>query len=147
VAKVTQAANAAVAAGFLLPADAQQTIDKAQKSIWGLGLECGPLCADVRQFPLNPTSMLLRNQTAFLVIKGAESKLVPILDAVTLADRGGIYPGVGTAASKQKFAQAAIAVAGILRERTADAAFGQHEAETATLLRDQATTLRNLCSR
>ena len=144
VAKVTQAANAAVAAGFLLPADAQQTIDKAQKSIWGLGLECGPLCADVRQFPLNPTSMLLRNQTAFLVIRGAESKLVPILDAVTLAIAEGYTLGIGTAASKQKFAQAASLLQTYSTNVQLMLLSGNTKPETATLLRDQATTLRNL---
>jgi hypothetical protein len=67
--KVTQAALDSVAKGFVLPADAQDEIDRAQASIWGMGLECGPLCADVRQFPLNPSSILLRNQTAFLLIR------------------------------------------------------------------------------
>ena len=142
--KVTQAANAAVTAGFLLPADAQQTIDKAQKSIWGMGLECGALCADVRQFPLNPTSMLLRNQTAFLVIRGAEFKLVPILDAVTLAIAEGYSLEIGTAASKQKFAQAASLLQTYSTNVQLLLLSGNTKPETATLLRDQATTLRNL---
>jgi alpha/beta hydrolase family protein len=144
VSKVTQAANAAVAAGFMLAADAQQTIDKAQKSIWGLGLECGPLCADVRQFPLNPSSMLLRNQTAFLLINGAEFKLLPILDAVTLAIAEGYTLGTGTAASKQKFAQAASLLQTYFTNVQLLLLSGNTKPETATLLRDQATTLRNL---
>ena len=142
--RVTQAANAAVAAGFLLAADAQQTIEKAQKSIWGLGLECGPLCADVRQFPLNPSSMLLRNQTAFLVIRGAESKLLPTLDAVTLAIAEGYTLGIGSAASKQKFAQAASLLERYITTVQLMLLSGNTKPETAKLLGDQATTLRNL---
>ena len=142
--KVTQAANAAVASGFMLAADAQQTIDKAQKSIWGLQLTCGPLCADVRQFPLNATSMLLRNQTAFLVINGAEFKLVPILDAVTLATAQGYTLGTDTVAGKQKFAQAASLLQGYMTNVQLLLLSGNTKPETAALLNSQATTLRNL---
>ena len=60
------AANAAVKGGFVLQADAAQAIDGANRSIVGLGLDCGPLCADVRQFPGNPSSTLLSKQTSFL---------------------------------------------------------------------------------
>jgi Alpha/beta hydrolase domain len=144
VTKVTQAANAAVAAGFMLPADAQQTIDKAQTSIWGMGLVCGALCADIRQFPLNATSMLLRNQTSFLVIKGAEFKLVPILDSVTLAIAQGYTLGTGTAESKQKFAQAASLLQTYINNMNLMLQLGNTKPETAALLTSQATTLRNL---
>lgn len=144
VTKVTQAANAAVAAGFMLPADAQQTIDKAQTSIWGMGLVCGALCADIRQFPLNATSMLLRNQTSFLVIKGAEFKLVPILDSVTLAIAQGYTLGTGTAEGKQKFAQAASLLQTYINNMNLMLQLGNTKPETAALLTSQATTLRNL---
>lgn len=71
VRKVTAASDAAVRAGFLLRADATQTIARARRSIWGRQLTCGPLCADVTQFPKHPSAMLLANQTEFLVIKDA----------------------------------------------------------------------------
>src|SRR5262249_59513368 len=73
VSKVTKASQDLVKAGFLLPADAAQTIDKARRSIHGSQLTCGPLCADVRQFPSNPSSILLANQTAYLMIKDGDA--------------------------------------------------------------------------
>jgi len=142
--KVTQAALDSVARGFVLPADAQDEISRAQASIWGMGLECGPLCADVRQFPLNPSSILLRNQTAFLLIKGADAKLLPILDAVTLAIAQGYTLGTGSAASKQQFAQAASLLQEYIRNVQLLLLSGNTKPETAKLLGDQATTLRNL---
>jgi hypothetical protein len=142
--KVTQAALDSVAKGFVLPADAQDEIDRAQASIWGMGLECGPLCADVRQFPLNPSSILLRNQTAFLLIRGAESKLLPILDAVTLAIAQGYTLGTGTAASKEKFAQAATLLQRYIANVQLMLLSGNTKPETAALLSGQATTLRSL---
>jgi hypothetical protein len=144
VAKVTQAAQASVAKGFVLPADAQDEIDRASKSIWGMQLTCGPLCADVRQFPLNPSSILLRNQTAFLLINGAEFKLLPILDAVTLAVAQGYTLGTDTAAGKQQFAQAASLLQGYIRNVQLLLLSGNTKPETATLLSGQATTLQNL---
>lgn len=144
VAKVTQAAQASVAKGFVLPADAQDEIDRASKSIWGMQLTCGPLCADVRQFPLNPSSILLRNQTAFLLINGAEFKLLPILDAVTLAVAQGYTLGTDTAAGKQQFALAASLLQGYIRNVQLLLLSGNTKPETATLLSGQATTLQNL---
>jgi hypothetical protein len=128
-----------------LLADAQESIERAKSSPWGTGLECGPLCADVRQFPLNPSSMLLRNQTAFLIIRGAEFKLLPILDKTTLAIAEGYTLGLGTDASKQKFAQAALLLQSYISKRAASVAVRKHEAGDArSSLSDQATTLRNL---
>jgi hypothetical protein len=144
VAKVTQAAQASVAKGFVLAADAQDEIDRASKSIWGMQLTCGPLCADVRQFPLNPSSILLRNQTAFLLINGAEFKLLPILDAVTLALAEGYTLGTDTAAGKQKFAQAASLLQGYITHVQLLLLSGNTKPETAMLLSGQATTLQNL---
>jgi hypothetical protein len=131
VAKVTAASNAAVKAGFLLPADAAQTIDAAKRSIVGLGLECGALCADVRQFPGNPSSSLLSKQTSFLMIKGGDA-LVTIMDDVTKLIAGG------------QFAKAAARIdayiAGVRQLRTK----GNMPVETETLLVGQATTLKKL---
>jgi hypothetical protein len=107
-------------------------------------LTCGPLCADVRQFPLNPSSILLRNQTAFLLINGAEFKLLPILDAVTLAVAQGYTLGTDTAAGKQQFAQAASLLQGYIRNVQLLLLSGNTKPETATLLSGQATTLQNL---
>jgi len=142
--KVTQAALDSVAKGFVLAADALDEIDRSQHSFWGYGWECGPLCADVRQFPLNPSSILLRNQTAFLLIKGADTLLLPTLDAATKSIAVGYTLGTGTAASKQAFAQAAVFLQGYINAVQRVLANGDTKPETASLLIDQANTLRNL---
>jgi hypothetical protein len=131
VAKVTSASNAAVNAGFLLPADSAQTIDAAKRSITGLGLECGPLCADVRQFPANPSSTLLSKQTGYLMIKGSGT-IIAIMDEVSRL----------IAASQFAKATARIDayITGVKQLRTK----GSMPVETETLLVGQATTLRNL---
>jgi hypothetical protein len=142
VARVTAASNAAVAAGFLLPADAAQTIDAARRSIHGLQLECGPLCADVRQFPANPSSTLLSMQTAHLLIKDGQS-LVSLMDAATKLIAEGYTLG-DTAAGRRKFAAAAGRIeAYIVRTRQLRAK-GHMPAETEALLVTQAATLRDL---
>lgn len=142
--KFMQAALASVAKGFVLPADAQDEIDRAQKSIWGYGWECGPLCADVRQFPLNPSSILLRNQTAFLLIKGADTLLLPTLDAATKSIAQGYTLGIGTVASKRMFGLAATFLQGYINAVQRVLANGDTKPETASLLINQATTLRDL---
>jgi hypothetical protein len=141
VAKVTAAAQALVKDRFMLPADAAQTIDTAKRSIHGMQLTCGPLCADVRQFPSNPSSMLLSKQTSYLMIKDADRVLVPVADEVTRLIAEGYTLGSDPKA-KRKFADAAarlqvyITGVGQLRSR------GNMPAETASLLVNQATTLQ-----
>jgi hypothetical protein len=139
VAKVTTVSQDLVKAGFLLAADAEQTIDKARRSIHGSQLTCGPLCADVRQFPANPSSMLLANQTAYLVIKDGAA-LVKIVDAATKAIAEGYTLGTDPR-GKQKFT----AAAGLLQEYVdkvqASRARGHMPVETETLLVDQAKAL------
>jgi len=128
VSKVTKVTQDLVNAGFLLPADAAQTIDKARRSIYGLQLTCGSLCADVRQFPSNPSSMLLANQTAFLMIKDGDA-LVKILDAVTLAIARGKTGDAATGLKKY--------IGAVHTSR----AKGHMAPETEALLVEQATTL------
>jgi hypothetical protein len=139
VAKVTKVSEDLVKAGFLLPGDAAQTIDKARRSIHGSQLTCGPLCADVRQFPSNPSSTLLANQTAYLVIRDGDA-LVKIADAATKAIAEGYTLGADPRAG-QKFT----AAAGLLQEYVdkvqASRARGNMPVETETLLVDQAKTL------
>jgi hypothetical protein len=142
VSKVTAASNAAVKAGFLLRADADLTIAAAKRSIVGLQLECGPLCADVRQFPSNPSSSLLSRQTDHLVIKGGDT-LVKIMDEVTKLIAQGYTHGA-TVSGKKAFADAAAKidayVAGVKGLRTK----GNMPVETETLLVTQAGTLKAL---
>ena len=56
----------------------------AQAQVIGRGLECGPLCANVAQFPVQPSTQLLRDHTAFLYMNGGD-RLVRLLDDATLA--------------------------------------------------------------
>ena len=142
VAKVTKVSQDLVKAGFLLPADAAQTIAKARRSIHGSQLTCGPLCADVRQFPANPSSMLLANQTAYLVIKDGDA-LVKIVDEATRAIAEGYTLGTDPRA-KQKFAAAAALLQAYIDKVQASRARGNMPVETETLLVDQAKTLMEL---
>jgi hypothetical protein len=144
VAKVRAAALDSVAKGFVPLGDAEDQIDRAIRSIWGMQLTCGPLCADVRQFPLNPSSMLLRMQTEFFLIKRSEALLLPLLDATTRAIAQGYTLPARSAASKQKFAHAA----GLLERYIAAVNHvleaGLTKPETAKIMIDQANTLRHL---
>jgi hypothetical protein len=73
-----------VHAGYLLPADAREMLRDADASIAGRDLECGPLCANVAQFPIQPSTQLLRDHTAFLYLRGGDD-LRRTLDEATLA--------------------------------------------------------------
>jgi hypothetical protein len=140
VRKVTAASDAAVKAGFLLPADAAQTVARARRSIWGRQLTCGPLCADVAQFPKNPSAMLLANQTEFLVIKDADRTILRTADEVTRLVAEG-YTATGAAAAR-KFADAAARLDRYVAEVRALAARGDMPPETRDLLVSQAGTLQ-----
>ena len=142
VAKVTNASQEMVTAGFLLPADAALTIDKARRSIYGSQLTCGPLCADVRQFPANPSSMLLANQTAYLLIKNGDG-LVKIMDEVTKSLAEGYTLGDDPKA-RRKFAEAAARLKTYIDRVHAFAAQKQMPPETESLLVEQANRLMAL---
>jgi hypothetical protein len=89
--------------GHVLPADAVEMVRDASSSLAGRGLECGPLCANVAQFPVQPSTQLLRDHTAFLYLRGGD-RLVRTLDAATLAVAlGQTYP----ARQRAEYARAA----------------------------------------
>ena len=140
VKKVTDVSNGLVKSGFLLKADAAQTIDDAKRSIWGMKLTCGPLCADVRQFPSNPSSILLSKQTAFLMIKDGDS-LVKLADEATKLIAEGY---TDTAKAAAKFTAAAARLDAYIERTKAIRTAGNMPTETETLLVSQATTLRDL---
>lgn len=141
VAKVTAASRAAVKAGFLLQADADRTIAKARRSIWGRQLTCGPLCADVRQFPSNPSAMLLANQTDYLLIKDADTTILPIADEVTRLVAEGYTLGTSPQA-KGKFGAAAARLDAYITGTRRLETRGNMPAETSALLVRQAETLK-----
>jgi hypothetical protein len=53
-------------------------------SLYGRGLDCGPLCANFAQFPIQPSTQVLRDHTKFLYMKGDEP-ILRSLDAATQA--------------------------------------------------------------
>jgi hypothetical protein len=72
-----------VSQGYVLPADAQEMLRNAESSLAGRSLTCGPLCANVAQFPIQPSTQLLRDHTQFLYLRGG-SRLLDLLDRATL---------------------------------------------------------------
>ena len=138
--KVRAASEAIVKAGFLLPADAAQTIDAARRSIYGSQLTCGPLCADLRQFPSNPSSILLAKQTAALLIKDGDA-LVRLLDDVTKTIAQG-YTQADPAAASRRFTDAAKGLETYIVKLREFERRRHLAPETASLLADQAATLQ-----
>jgi len=139
VSQVVHAASASVAAGFVLPEDAQATIDKAAGSIIGAGLVCGDLCEDSKQFPVHPSSSLLRDQTSFLAFVGNEA-LVDTLEEVTRDIAKGYTYAIGHKA-EQSFGKAIAGLRTYVAQVQAVLAAGHLRPETAQLLIDQAGTL------
>lgn len=74
--------------GFLLEEDAKELIADASDSIYGRGLTCGPLCANIAQFPLNPSTSILSDHTKFYYFKGGEAALNTINRATRLVAEG-----------------------------------------------------------
>jgi hypothetical protein len=70
--------------GYVLPADALELLLGALASINGRRLVCEALCANVAQVPIQPSTQLLRDHTAFLYMRG-DGPLLITLDAATLA--------------------------------------------------------------
>jgi hypothetical protein len=142
VGKVRNSAASLVKAGFMLKADADLAVANAERSIYGERLVCGPLCADVRQFPSHPSSMLLAKQTAHLLIKDG-STLVALVDRATRAIAEGDTLG-NDPRSKKKFAEAAAHLRSYVSKTQQFLAGGKVARETAALLIEQATTLITL---
>jgi hypothetical protein len=142
VAKVRNSAARLVRAGFMLKADAEQAVSNAERSIYGERLICGPLCADVRQFPSHPSSMLLAKQTAHLLIRDGNT-LVTLVDRATRAIAEGDTLG-DDPRSKRKFAEAAAHLRSYVSKTQQFLARGNVARETAALLIEQATTLIKL---
>jgi Alpha/beta hydrolase domain len=139
VSAVVHTANASVIDGFVLPEDAEATIRKAAGSIVGYGLTCGALCEDSRQFPVHPSSSLLRDQTSFLAFVGNEA-LVETLEEVTRDIARGYTYGSGRK-SDQSLAKAIAGLQVYIDQVAQLLAAGHLRPETAQLLTEQANTL------
>ncbi|MGK9230224.1 hypothetical protein KXS07_00915 [Inquilinus limosus] len=84
VAKVKAAVAASVAAGFVLPEDAAETIAEAEASVVGTGLTCGALCLARGHYRLDASSTgLLRETTVYYDILDGRD----LVDAVDAAHR------------------------------------------------------------
>ncbi|MFE5409421.1 alpha/beta hydrolase domain-containing protein [Microbacterium sp. NPDC056569] len=94
-----------VAAGYVLPADADEMWANAQSSLIGRGLTCEDLCANVSQFPVFPSTQSLRDQVASFFLPGG-SELVDLADRATLS----VAKGQTDAAAKGKEYAKAIGV-------------------------------------
>ena len=140
VSHITLAANQNVADGFLLPADAAELIADANANLVGTGLVCGPLCANVRQFPLNPSAQILRDQTEFYYGRGSD-QLIALVEQVTLAVAQGYTAGETTAAGEAAFAQANVFLRLYINAVQGAAQEGRLAPESAALLTDFARTL------
>jgi hypothetical protein len=101
--KVGTAVDASVSSGFVLPADAAETIAEAQSSVYGLGLECGLLCRSSGHFRVDFSSTgLLRDHTVYYNTPKGEDLLQAIDEAHNWVAQGYSRPA-GSAASKSAF--------------------------------------------
>ena len=123
----------------MLPEDAQATIDKAGGSIFGYGLQCLALCEDSRQFPIHPSSSLLRDQTSFFAFVGNEALVATVEDVSRNIAQGYTY-GTGNKA-QQSFAKAIAGLDAYIAQVHQVLQAGHLRPETAQLLIDQANTL------
>jgi hypothetical protein len=105
VQKFDEAVSANVRDGFVLPADAKDMLDDARKSLVGDGLTCGPLCANTAQFPIQPSTGLLRDHVKFLYMKADENLLASVDAATRFISLGDSQPD--TKQRAQRYAQAA----------------------------------------
>ena len=139
VSKVMQAATASVAAGFVLLEDAKATMVRAMTSVYGLGLVCGSLCADVQQFPIHPSSQLLQRQTDFMHFIGSDALVTHLVLATRTIAVG--YTLGSDPAAKASFAQAIGYLQLYINDVQSRLSAGHLKPETAQLLTNEANTL------
>ena len=140
VSKVFKAADASVAAGFMLPYDAKLTKTHAMTSIYGLGLDCAYLCMDQDAFPIHPSASLLRDQTELLHYVGSQTPTNRVIQAER-AIALGYTLGTTNAAARAKFSEAIGILQLYINDIQAIPSTGHLKPETAVLLVAQATTL------
>lgn len=131
--------------GFLLEEDVEELRADAASSIYGRGLTCGPLCANVAQFPLNPSTSILRDHTRFYYFEGGDA-LVHTLDRATLqVARGYTWAGQPDPRSQERGRRSFAAAIETLEVYTEQVehleARGRAAPEPAALLIDFADTL------
>jgi len=145
---IRQAADQNVADGFLLKDDAQELVANANSSTIGNGLSCGPsrpLCANFKQFPLNPSTSILRDHTQFYYFRGGEELLASMDQANTWVATGYSQAGQSDARSQREAKKSFARAIGFLQvyidkvqQMEND---GRAAPESAALLIDYANTL------
>lgn len=139
VAKVTSSVNASVAAGFVLAEDGAKTIEAAQQSVIGRGLECGALCLNAGHFRADFSSTgLLRENTAYYSIKDGE-RILQAIDEAHFWMASGYSSTGGAARYNFNFAVASLQqYVELVRAAQAD---GRVTATAGDLLVSQANTI------
>ncbi|KQP17776.1 alpha/beta hydrolase domain-containing protein [Pseudorhodoferax sp. Leaf267] len=99
------AATQNVRDGYVLQADADEMIEEARVSLYGRGLDCGALCANFAQFPIQPSTQLLRDHIKFLYVREA-TELLKSVDAASLSVARG-YTASVPAEKAAQFSQGA----------------------------------------
>jgi hypothetical protein len=137
---VERAATTSVEQGFVLPRDAQATIEEAAQSVIGFGLVGGPLCADVAQFPKGPSVALLKAQTAPQVIIGGRALIEELVEARRSIAEGYTFAS-GSNAAKRSFTKASEALERYIARVNHLLGEGRIAPETAALFTSEANTL------
>jgi Alpha/beta hydrolase domain len=142
---VKEAADQNVEDGFVLEDDAKELLANANKSIVGKGLTCGPLCANVAQFPLNPSTSILRDHTQFYYFVGGEELLATLDQATEWVANGYTEAGQSDDKSQEKSKKSFARAIGFLEnyiDKVEQMARGGRAApESAALLVDFANIL------
>ena len=142
---ITQAAKQNMRDGFLLEEDAEEVVADASTSIYGLGLNCGPLCANIAQFPLNPSTSILRDHTKFYYFHGGGALLKTLDLATWWVARGYTFADQSDSRSQEKswksFAEAAEVLTIYIKEVQHLEHRGRAAPESAALLVDYANIL------
>ncbi|MFC7738488.1 alpha/beta hydrolase domain-containing protein [Roseomonas sp. GCM10028921] len=136
VGKVRAAVAASVAAGFVLPQDAAETVAEAEASMIGTGQECGPACLNSSHYrPDLSSTGLLRETTVYYNIRNGQ----PLIDA---ADRAHRLAAAGDSATGDAAAQSRAGATEELRRYVAALGTAQSEGNVtpsaARVLRMQA---------
>ena len=148
VQEIRQVTDQNVADGFLLKDDAKELLANANSSTIGNGLSCGPsrpLCANFKQFPLNPSTSILRDHTQFYYFVGGEELLATVDQANEWTAKGYSAAERPDAKSqkeaKKSFARAIGFLQVYIDKVQQMAAQGRTAPESAALLVDFANTL------
>jgi len=142
---ITQAAKQNMRDGFLLEEDAEEVVADASTSIYGLGLNCGPLCANIAQFPLNPSTSILRDHTKFYYFHGGGALLKTLDLATWWVARGYTFADQPDSRSQEESRKSFAEAAEVLRMYIKEVQHLEHRGraapESAALLVDYANIL------